>query len=247
LLNLSYRGHQHSRSSPHPTPLLAETWELPSLSRLACTPYYKRSGCRIIQCPRTPPLLDVRPRGRNLDKPCVTVLPLASSSGTRKHAAFTSWDLCPRVGTPTVGAPGRGALRDIFLSFSHLISRDGGQIQPIPHGCFGSASSRTRDLVRESRVQSNRQRLPHAAPLARTQPRHPDFTSPAQQALGPTFATGTGGAVSRGTPQPPHAGRGWHVAAQHHDSRGHRLVITCLGVICAGIVTCCSTRASQGG
>ena len=54
--------------SPQPSPLLAETWELPSLSRLACIPYYKASGCKIIQCPRTPPLLDVRPRGWNQDK-----------------------------------------------------------------------------------------------------------------------------------------------------------------------------------
>jgi hypothetical protein len=63
------RDHRHSLSttehSPQPTPLLAETWEPPSLSRHACTPYYKTSGCRIIQCSRTPPLLDVRPRGRN--------------------------------------------------------------------------------------------------------------------------------------------------------------------------------------
>src|SRR6185437_14500636 len=69
LQGISYRGHLHSRSSPHPTLLLAETWEPPSLSRLACTPYYKHSGCKIIQCSRTPPLLDVRPRGRNQDKP----------------------------------------------------------------------------------------------------------------------------------------------------------------------------------
>ena len=34
--------------------------------------------------------------------PCVTVLPLASTSGTRKHAAFTSWDPDPRVRTPTM-------------------------------------------------------------------------------------------------------------------------------------------------
>jgi hypothetical protein len=87
--------------SPRSTPLLAETWEPPSLSRLACTPYYKHIGCKIIQCPCTPPLLDVRPRGRNQDKSCVTVLSFASSSGTRKHAAFTSWDPGPRVGTPT--------------------------------------------------------------------------------------------------------------------------------------------------
>src|SRR6185312_6034064 len=56
-----------------------------------------------------------------------------------------------------------------------------------------------------------------------------------------------GGAASRGTPQLPHVGRGWHVATQHHDQRGHRLVITCVGVICASIITCCSTSASQGG
>ena len=53
--------------SPRSTPLLAETWELPSLSHLACIPYYKHFRCKIIQCPRTPPLLDVRPRGRNQD------------------------------------------------------------------------------------------------------------------------------------------------------------------------------------
>ena len=99
---LSSRGRAGTTEhSSQPTPLLAKTWELLSLSRLACTPYYKHSGCKIIQCPRTPPLLDVRPRGRNQDKPCVTVLPLASSSGTRKHTAFTSWDPGPRVGTPT--------------------------------------------------------------------------------------------------------------------------------------------------
>ena len=51
-----------TKYSSQPTLLLAETWELPSLSRLACNPYYKHSGCKIIQCPRTPPLLDVRPR-----------------------------------------------------------------------------------------------------------------------------------------------------------------------------------------
>jgi len=79
------------------------------------------------------------------------------------------------------------------------------------------------------------------------QPRHPDFTSPAQRALGPTFATGTGGAASRDTPPLPRVGRGWHVATQHHGQRGHRFIITCLGVIYAGIVTCCGTSASQGG
>jgi hypothetical protein len=91
----SKRTLSTTEHSSQPTPLLAETWELPSLSLLACIPCYKHSGCKIIQCPRTPPLLDVRPRGRNQDKLCVTVLPLASSSGMRKHAAFTSWDPGP--------------------------------------------------------------------------------------------------------------------------------------------------------
>ena len=49
-------SHPHSRSShsSQPTPFLVETWELPSLTRLACTSYYEHSGCKIIQCPRTP-------------------------------------------------------------------------------------------------------------------------------------------------------------------------------------------------
>ena len=98
----------------------------PSLGIGGCVPPpgcgYPRNpatGCKIIQCPRTPPLLDVRPHGRNQDKPCVTELSLASSSGTRKHAAFTSWDPGPRVGTPTVGAPGRGlcVTFSLFLPF----------------------------------------------------------------------------------------------------------------------------------
>jgi len=43
-----------TKHSSQPTPLLAETWELPSLSRLACIPCYKPSGCKIIQCPLAP-------------------------------------------------------------------------------------------------------------------------------------------------------------------------------------------------
>ena len=106
---LSPRGRSGiTEHSPQPTPLLAETWELSSLSRLACTPYHEHFGCKIIQFPRTPPLLDVRPRGRNQDKPCVTVIASCIIIWDEKHAAFTSWDPGPRVGTPTVGAPGRG-------------------------------------------------------------------------------------------------------------------------------------------
>ena len=105
--SLPRRRSTTTKHSSQPTPLLAETWEPSSLSRLACNPYYKHSGYKIIQCPRTPPLLDVRPRGRNQDKPCVTVLPPTSSSGTRKHAAFTSWD---------PGPPGRDTDTTLNLS-----------------------------------------------------------------------------------------------------------------------------------
>ena len=103
------RSELRHRYSPCSIPLLAGTWELPSLSRLACTPYYKHSGCKIIQCPRTPLCWTYGPVAGTRINPCVTVLPLASTSGTRKRAAFTSWDPDPRVGAPTVGAPGRGA------------------------------------------------------------------------------------------------------------------------------------------
>ena len=99
------RDHRHTLSttehSPQPIPLLAETWEPPSLSRLACTPYYKHSGCKIIQCPRTPSCWTYGPAARTRINPCVTVLPLASTSRTKKHAAFTSWDPCLRVRAPT--------------------------------------------------------------------------------------------------------------------------------------------------
>ena len=99
---------------PQSTPSLTETWELPSLSRLAYTPYYRHLRCKIIQCPRTPPCWTYGPTAGTRINPCVTVLPLASAFGTRKHTAFTSWDPDPRVRTPKVGAPGRGTLRDIF-------------------------------------------------------------------------------------------------------------------------------------
>ena len=73
---------------PQSSPPLAETWELPSLSRLACTPLLQVLRCKIIQCIRTP-LLDVRPRGRNQDKPCVTVYLL--------HQPSRIWDTQHRL------------------------------------------------------------------------------------------------------------------------------------------------------
>ena len=73
--------------SPQSTSPLAETWELPSLSRLACTPYYRHLRCKIIQCPRTLPCWTYGPAAGIRINPCVTVFPLASTSGTRKQAA----------------------------------------------------------------------------------------------------------------------------------------------------------------
>ena len=85
---------EHTRSSeprywhlPQSTPSLAETWELPSLSHLTCTPYYRHLRCKIIQCPSTPHCWTYGPVAGTRINPCVTVLPLTSTSGTRKHAA----------------------------------------------------------------------------------------------------------------------------------------------------------------
>ena len=69
--------------TPQSTPPLAETWELPSLSRHACTPYYRHLRCKIVQCSRTPLCWTYGPTAGTRINPCVTVLPLASTSETR--------------------------------------------------------------------------------------------------------------------------------------------------------------------
>ena len=88
--------------SPQSTPPLAETWELPSLSRLACTPYYKHPRCKIVQCSRTPLCWTYGSTAGTRVNPCVTVLPLASTSGTRntQHHHWLGPDC--RVRTPTL-------------------------------------------------------------------------------------------------------------------------------------------------
>ena len=95
--------------SPQSTSPLAETWELPSLSHLACAPYYRNPWCKTVQCSRTPLCWTYGPTAGTRINPCITVLPLASTSGTR-NTQHHHW-LGPghRVRTPTVGAPGRGA------------------------------------------------------------------------------------------------------------------------------------------
>ena len=55
----------HSPLSASP---LAETWELPSHSSLACTPLLQAPPVQDNTVPSHTPLLDVRPRGRNQDK-----------------------------------------------------------------------------------------------------------------------------------------------------------------------------------
>ena len=64
---------------PQSTSPLEETWELPSLSRLACTPYYKHPRCKIVQCSRTPLCWTYGSTAGTRINPCVTVLPLAST------------------------------------------------------------------------------------------------------------------------------------------------------------------------
>ena len=69
---------------PQSSPL-AETWELPSLSRLACTPYYRHPRCKIVQCTRTPLCCTYVPTAGTRINPCVTVLPLASITRDTQH------------------------------------------------------------------------------------------------------------------------------------------------------------------
>ena len=106
------------------------------------------------------PLLDVRPHGRNQDKPvryCVASCINHLGRGTR--SIITSW-------VRIAGSGHRQLTRQVgercvtFLFCSHLISRDGEQIHPISNGRLGSAPSGIRDLVRESWVQGNWQTVP---------------------------------------------------------------------------------------
>ena len=82
--------HTHARSPEHDIGTclnhLAETWELPFLSRLACTPYYRHPRCKIVQCIRTPLCWMYGHAARTRINSCVPVLPLASairSEGSR--------------------------------------------------------------------------------------------------------------------------------------------------------------------
>ena len=86
--------------SPQSTPL-AETRELPSLSRLACTSYYKHPRYKTVQCSRTPLCWTYGTTAGTRINPCVTMLPLASTSGTRntQHHHWLGPD--HRVRTPT--------------------------------------------------------------------------------------------------------------------------------------------------
>jgi len=71
------RDHPHTSTtlstrywhSPQSASPLAETWGLPSLSRHACIPLLQAPPVQDNTVPSHTPLLDVRPRGRNQDKP----------------------------------------------------------------------------------------------------------------------------------------------------------------------------------
>ena len=106
IFSRSLNTHTHTRSPEHDIGTclnhLAETWELPSLSRLACTPYYRHPGCKTVQCSHTPLCWTYDPMAGTRINPCITVLPLASTSGTRntQHHHWLGPDR--RVRTPTV-------------------------------------------------------------------------------------------------------------------------------------------------
>ena len=94
---------------------LAETWGLPSLSRLACTLLLQALQCKIIQRPRTP-LLDVRPRGRNQNNParyCIAYCINHIELGTTQHLHY----LVPgrREWTPTTPHACAGLVRDSLV------------------------------------------------------------------------------------------------------------------------------------
>ena len=116
-----------------------------------------------------------------------------------------------------------------FLFCSHLISRDGEQIQPIHHGRLGSAPSGIHDLVRESRLRRNRRRPRYGHPPVRSQPRHADTTVPAREAPAPIRAGSAHGATRSGSPCHPHMGRGKRVAVRRRDGGRRHLTITDCG------------------
>ncbi|KAG2612537.1 hypothetical protein PVAP13_4KG302005 [Panicum virgatum] len=62
------------------------TWEHPSLSHLACTPYYRHPWCKTVQCSRTPICWTYGPTAGTRINPCVTVSPLASTIWDEEHA-----------------------------------------------------------------------------------------------------------------------------------------------------------------
>ena len=64
--------------------------------------------------PSHTPLLDVRPHGRNQDKPVCYCVASCINIWDEETRSITSWDPDRWVRTLTVGALGRGSLRDIF-------------------------------------------------------------------------------------------------------------------------------------
>ena len=109
--------------SPQSTPPLAETWELPSRSRLACTPYYRHPRCKTVQCSRTPLCWTYGPTAGTRINPCVTVLPLASTSGTRntQHHHWLGPDR--RVRAPTIKRLEQALIKDqLSIRFQHVTS-----------------------------------------------------------------------------------------------------------------------------
>ena len=112
--------HTHTRYPEHDIGTclnhLAETWEFPSLSRLACTIYYRHHRCKIVQCIRTPYCWTYGPTAGTRINRCVPVLPLAS----------TIWSVGSRsillVGAGPPGLDADTCRRSIYICRSVLIS-----------------------------------------------------------------------------------------------------------------------------
>ena len=77
--------------SPQSSSPLEETWELPSLSLLACTPLLQAPRVQDNTVPSHTSLLDVRPRGQNQDKPVRYCVASCINIWDEQTRSITSW------------------------------------------------------------------------------------------------------------------------------------------------------------
>ena len=68
-------------------------------------PLLQAPRCKTVQCTRTPLCWTYGPAAGTRVNPCITVLPLTSSSEMKKRATFISWDPDPGSGQDTFSPP----------------------------------------------------------------------------------------------------------------------------------------------